>query len=153
MLPRTIGIAATLCLLGCSDDTGGPGKEAGVPDVSILDRGSPDRGLDQSVKLEAQPDTQRIEASKPAPKLTSTHTGWKKPKCLGCHGSTATYPHAGSGYRDPDCVSCHDYNGATNKGAHAASGGCLGCHGSQIASSHDSSYKAPDDCATCHYQP
>ncbi len=145
----SLALALSLLLLAaCADDGAEPDqgvKEAGL-DAKVLDA-----KVDASVPDQAQPDQMPPDTVKP-PKLTSTHSGWKKPLCFDCHdGTTAKYPHSGQSHKEPQCAVCHGYNGAPHK-SHATPGnsGCMNCHAS---TTHASKFTVPDDCVDCHFHP
>lgn len=86
-----------------------------------------------------------------APKLASSHPGWKQPNCWqsGCHSATSTH----NSDKDPyECVACHGNNGTTSE--HNEDLNCSTCHGkSQFYPSdpdHQESLFPDNSCPTCH---
>jgi len=120
----------------CDDDDGDIPQDAFVQQDAAID-----------AAVDASPDASG------APHITDSHTGWKDPSCMACHGFSTSYPHTTEGYTNPDCGACHGYNGAkhSDHAVVANPGDCAdsGCHGMVP---HVPTYiKA--ECEACHYHP
>ncbi|MCK5796807.1 MAG: hypothetical protein KAI47_06485 [Deltaproteobacteria bacterium] len=154
---RIASLILVMFIAACSGDDNAP-----IPDQSS-DRSVIDLSVDNSVAdlaVDAQPaDTSSPDVTKPdtgpvPPKLTSSHSGWKKSLCFSCHdGTTAKYPHGSKGYKEPKCGECHSYNGAPHKDhATTNNSGCKGCH-TTTQDDHGNKFTAPADCVACHFHP
>jgi hypothetical protein len=97
-----------------------------------------------------------------APRLTSTHTGWRKTACLECHDAS-TLRAAHKAVRAPgatksglapakptECGPCHGYNGAPHEAHAVPINPCGNCH---ARTAHASAFESPGDCIACHVHP
>lgn len=106
-----------------------------VPDVPPVEEIAEPDVVDVTIP---EPDVVDVTTAE-APTLTSSHPGWKEPKCWNCHDAddhnTGLDPYV--------CAGCHGTNGAPK--GHATSG-CGGCHSGK----HGAGFPAPISCLVCH---